>query len=211
MSHTYRRLALVTALATLVVALTAGAAFASRGLELRPRTGNPRQLASGRLTLATAKGEIVISCSINLLVTLNRTVAKSARAAVASFVSVQFAGCRPSEEASLFREVRTPWTLGYQSFTGTLPNITELVSTLSGFAFLYELRPLLQMRLRWNAHTQNQRQPDKRREAVFSDVAELPIVDASLTVIPCGALFGETFSLKGDVRSFQLPIEVRLI
>ncbi|MBB4663549.1 hypothetical protein [Conexibacter arvalis] len=121
------RLARLALLSTALLALSvlfASSAHASRGLSVSPTT----LTASGRLTMNGT-----ITCTVTTNITANRSIAKTAAATIGSVTSGTITGCSGLGITGGTFGVPSPFA--YNSFTGTLPNITGLGATASIVSF----------------------------------------------------------------------------
>lgn len=205
MQFVIHRLALAAAVATLAISLGAGAALASEGIELRTRSGNPRVLAEGRFTFFEPEMRFTIACNVQIIATINRRVFKVAREPAGQIISAGLSGCSGGESI-VMREAGAslPWTLGYQGFTGTLPNIRELRLSLTNFTVLYALRPI--WACAYGATLQLRTSGNPIREAMIEE-ATLPVVEQSLSP----ALCFRSLTFRGVITWVEEPIGMRLI
>lgn len=130
----------VALMATLALIALAGTATASRSLSVAPGGGIT---GSAPVTLVGESGRILSLAT--LTGTLNRSIAKVSGAAAGSIT-----GCRFTlgVEDGAFRlrhtircELTLPWSITYESFRGTLPNITGFSIVIRGLSFLVENQP----------------------------------------------------------------------
>lgn len=112
-----KRLALLCALVTSAVAAFATSAHASRGFSVSPAG---TMTSSGTVTF-TGSGVNII-CTMSMTETVSRSINKTIGATVSSVTAASLSRCNLGVTAVFL----LPWTATYSSFTGTLPNITEL-------------------------------------------------------------------------------------
>jgi hypothetical protein len=136
------------------------------------------------------------TCSLTLEGELHsKTIAKTRSSLIGYIIGAATGGCG-AFPATVLRET-LPWHIQYESFTGTLPNITTAVMKIIGFAF----------RIRESFGI----------ECLFRSTEARPLVDA-LRREASGAVRGTTlsgtlaseacgleFSFAGDTTSFTVP------
>jgi hypothetical protein len=127
---------LVTAFAV-VLALTMGASAASanRSISLSETRATA---TSAALTFTEEGGGFNIICEVTLTVTLNRSIGKTRGNVVGGVTGVTVRNCRGGTVRVLAPEAARPWPIKYESFAGTLPNITSVRLTLERVGFLVE-------------------------------------------------------------------------
>ena len=120
---------LLAVLATL--ALATGAASASRGLEV----GTPGTIRNGgRLTFGG--GGFTIVCSFTKVLTLHRSIAKTAGTLVGYVKDMRIDNCERGQLRPLAGQL--PWHVVYRSFSGTLPRIAVVRLAIIGLEYLLE-------------------------------------------------------------------------
>jgi hypothetical protein len=121
---TRRRLSslIVCTLAIAAFGFMAGQASAATAIG----TSAPTPTITGPFTL-TASGVNII-CMHSLNVTFSSSIAKTAGANIATINSGTISACNP---ATVTGSVLSAITIGYRSFTGTLPNITGMTGSNS--------------------------------------------------------------------------------
>jgi hypothetical protein len=104
----------------LLLSLGAGTAAASRGLEASVATGELGRIRadSRALTFTDTEGAASIICEVLRTIRLNRTISKVRDSAAGSVTGVEIRNCRGGS----VRVLGLPWSITYQSFTGTLPS-----------------------------------------------------------------------------------------
>lgn len=112
-----KRLALICALMTAAVAGMTATAQASRAIGVSP---GGTMTSSGTVTF-TASGLNII-CTMSMTETVSRSITKTVGATASSVTAASLSGCNLGVTAVFL----LPWTGTYSSFTGTLPNITEI-------------------------------------------------------------------------------------
>lgn len=128
--------------ATLLLALGAGAAHASRAIALEsPRTSFT---ATGRGTFRQETVSVITNT------TLTGRLSAVSITKTNGTVFLEITGCSTGgtrteggvlfEEAIVRCDLGLPWRIAYRSFLGTLPNITGILGTIRGFAWLIERR-----------------------------------------------------------------------
>jgi len=121
--------------ATLALALAVGSASANR----LSYSENRFRIIWASLTFSESGGNFPITCPVTLEGSfVARTVAKTREATVGYInrASVNSPGCTEGQATILSETL--PWTVKFQSFTGTLPNITSVRHSLIGAAFQVE-------------------------------------------------------------------------
>lgn len=129
MSSRIMKPVLIAALALTALAGFTSSAMASRGIGTS--TGSSvNTSATGPVTLTS--GLIQIICTVRLNATVNASVAKSAGSPLLTVTSGTISGCGSNISGTILPSI----TVGYQSFTGTLPNIASITgrtTTTAGF------------------------------------------------------------------------------
>lgn len=144
---------LTTLAAALTLSLAVGIATASRGIEIEPTI---LHTATSSEFVFTEEGGGSIRCAATLVASLHRSIAK-ARGTLAGFVTEGRAErCRSSVGTNgLYTflverggaAIEPPWHIAYESFSGTLPNITNILFIIFRFRFLASVRGLFGERL----------------------------------------------------------------
>ena len=127
------RLLLAAALTLVSLAAATGTAGASFGLRIEP--GGPIE-ARGRVTFRGGAGT-EIWCNVTLTGDFNRLVTKTVGAAFGTFTNYTTRECAGNEFIIGVAERRflTPIPIQYNSFLGTLPNITGVLVRLAPLRF----------------------------------------------------------------------------
>src|SRR5215207_2569004 len=138
MRHRYKLL-LIAMTAAITLASAVGTASANRGFEVEPT----REVSAifRELTFGGGFGNII--CPVTVHGSLHRSIAKvvGTLAGMASSVSIDITGCRESFGVGNITDVRIlglPWHRTYESFTGTLPNITAINTVVVGVQILVD-------------------------------------------------------------------------
>lgn len=129
------RAACVALAAAFTLALAVGSASANR----LSYSSQAFRIIWTSLTFSGSGGGFVITCPVTLEGSFHSaTVAKVREAQVASITraTVNNAGCAEGQATILAESL--PWTVTYQSFTGTLPSIATVRHNLIGAAFQIE-------------------------------------------------------------------------
>jgi len=131
------RLGRLLAVVTVALALAAASASASERLELLPYEGTLGSVrASGTYTFTNEGGTVYTACPLTLTGSLHRTITKT-RGALAGFInSVSVGSCT---EGATLTTLSLPWHISYESFRGTLPNISSIRLKTNGVAMLVRL------------------------------------------------------------------------
>lgn len=128
-------IALAALAATLALAVAVGSASANQLSYSETRF----RIIWTSLTFSGSGGGFVITCPVTLEGSFHSaTIAKVREANVASITraTVDNAGCSEGQATILGESL--PWTVTYQSFTGTLPSIATVRHNLIGAAFQIE-------------------------------------------------------------------------
>jgi hypothetical protein len=129
--HRYTKLLLTSLAATVVLGLTVGSASART---LSVNSGNFRVTWASLNLSNTAGLGSVVRCPVTLEGSFHsRSIVKVARALI-GYVTVARNGTCTGGTATIHNE-SLPWHLTYESFAGTLPNITEITLLLVGVFF----------------------------------------------------------------------------
>ena len=132
-----RKLVVTALLAGLTLALATGTANATR-LEV----GSPGTITNtGVLTFRASFGNVV--CPVTKLLTLHRTIAKVERTLAGYVRQITISPRCNTNDAEILeegglqtRDARVRWHITYESFSGTLPNITSIRLLINPVAFL---------------------------------------------------------------------------
>lgn len=122
-----RSSALAATIVSACLALAASSALANRSLALSASRELGRVTAGGRFTFTEDAVGYRISCELTFRFTLHRSIAKIVGASVGSVVDVRASRCSGGTVVVLSPRTDRPWPVRYNSFRGTLPNITEVV------------------------------------------------------------------------------------
>jgi hypothetical protein len=134
------RLLLLALVASFALSLGAGTSTASRSLQAEP--AGAARMTTRALTFAEPEGLNIIS-EVTMTGSLHREAIAKTRGTLVGFVTrVDTANCRTSLGgfATCRSEARLnlPWHIRFETFRGTLPNITGILVRLTGF-FLIEI------------------------------------------------------------------------
>lgn len=133
MSHA-KKLALSVTTAGLILSLAVGVATANR----LAASEDEFDIRWSELTFSPNRGGPV-SCEVTLLGRFNsRTVAKEGTIGVIDHAAIGAGGSEEvceGGEATVLHEAEEPWAVGFESFTGTLPNISSITLSLIGASF----------------------------------------------------------------------------
>jgi hypothetical protein len=143
---THGKLLLAACIAVLAMAIGAGTAAASRSLSVAPEV---RLTLHGRLVYESNIGEPVeeITCNVTVTKTLVRAIAKIAGTVMGRVTSIRIAPetCVVGGNADVFRrltflrvEAAELWQILYNSFLGSLPRITGILTIIRNVQFLVE-------------------------------------------------------------------------
>ena len=137
--HRLMYTALTTAAATVILAAAVGAAAASQ-----MSTGSQTIRATwSRLQLSnTFSPEQPVECQVTLEGSFHSNTIQKTRRALIGYVSRSSVNACTTGSATIDQE-SLPWHLTYESFSGTLPNITSVALLLVRASFLIGLRELL--------------------------------------------------------------------
>jgi hypothetical protein len=128
------KLLLVAITAALVLASLAAAANANRSIEVRPLPITATSV--GGIVFLEAGGGTV-SCPLTLNVTLHSSISKAVESLMGSVGGGTVGRCTSSTGANVVARLLLLWHIRFQSFRGTLPNITGLLFTAVNSAFLF--------------------------------------------------------------------------
>lgn len=113
-------------IAVLILAVSTGIASANRDIGFSGLNIS----AAGRLTFSEGGGGFSVICRLTFTYTI-RSVAPKARGATLGGVPIITANeCTGGRLTVLGPVVESPWSVRYETFRGTLPNISELVLEL---------------------------------------------------------------------------------
>lgn len=178
--------------AALLLALAAGSAHAT-SIEYSEQLF---RILFARLAFAESGGGVSIRCPVTLEGSFHEsTFAPERGDSVAGITSAQIGACQEGEATILERSL--PWDVTFQSFTGTLPNITTIRHELIGAAF--EVEPGLGIRCLALTTRESPAAGDATREAGGQITSLLP--DSALAIPVTGELcpaFG-VFDGAGEV------------
>lgn len=193
----------------LALFLGAAAAHASRGLEAPEETrfsGSTREL-----TFSASVGSII--CEVTAIGTVHRTITKIRGALVGQVTDVRIgapATCRAGGGVRSVLGIRVlglPWHIQYQSFVGTLPNITGFTGTIARAQFLLELLDIFGQNYRCLYMTD---QPGTAR----LERSEITRLELTAVRIAGAALAGSVACPSGELRgayTLATPVRIRLI
>ena len=133
MSRFAQRAKLVVITAALVLASVAATASANRGIEVTPTAITATSVGNITFTDETILQRI---CPLTLNATLHRTISKAVESLAGTVGAGTFGACG-SAGFNLVARLLLLWHLRFQSFTGTLPNITGLLIEATNAAFLF--------------------------------------------------------------------------
>jgi hypothetical protein len=132
-----RRLAFACSIAVFALTIAAGPATANRSLgfssaETRTRTH------TGALTFTEEGASFSVICEANFQEEPRRSIGKTRGNLLGNVIGFSVSNCRGGTVRVLAPEVRAPWPVKYESFSGTLPNITSIRRTIERFGWLLE-------------------------------------------------------------------------
>jgi hypothetical protein len=118
--------------AAALLGLGATTASASRGVTI---PGGAITATGGSIVFSGSVANI--TCRVTLTGTLNTSITKTAGASVGSVTGGSTTGCSSSLGGTATATVlEFPWPIRYNSFTGTLPNISSVLMTVGPAGFL---------------------------------------------------------------------------
>lgn len=131
-------------LAISLLALTAGSASASNGVECSPRESCERITNTGLLTFTDSFGLVEVVCGVTKILSIHRSIPKTEGALVGYVREIRIQNpCLQNESWILTTEGGTPvknanpnWHITFRGFTGTLPNILTITLLIRDARFL---------------------------------------------------------------------------
>jgi hypothetical protein len=131
-----RPLSVGLVLAVLVAGACAGTSTATRSIQLTPQTREAGRVEdrSRELTFTEENGNIDVRCEVTKTLAVNNAISKVAGSNLAQITAAAAMNCRNGR----VRFLSLPWNLRYVAFTGTLPNIRELVLKIGRLQVLIE-------------------------------------------------------------------------
>jgi hypothetical protein len=128
--RTLRHAAVLVLVAAAAVAVFAGAAAALRSLGIQPNT---EVVASGPVEITESGGILIIRCEMFLTERYASAVAKRPGAILGTMRRIEFTLCRDNIggrwTVTSTVEPRTPSSVTFNSYLGTLPNITGVLAS----------------------------------------------------------------------------------
>lgn len=126
----FKRLVVAALVAATALAVVTTSASANRSLSVSPG-GATRETSEGMVTFEEP-GILGVACNLTLNSTTPRSIAKRAGTHMGSITEGRASECRDTifgtaATAIVLVEVRRPFTIVYNSFLGTLPNITGIL------------------------------------------------------------------------------------
>jgi hypothetical protein len=166
----------ITATAALAAALLLALSITAAANRLSYSSKEFRIMWSS-LSFSAAEGGVAIICPVTLEGSfLERTSTKVRDALAARITSANVGTCQ--EGSATILSASLPWEVTYQSFTGTLPNITGVRYALLGAAF--QVEPGLGIVCLARTTTEAPAAGDARRDANGRIVSLIP--DSALTI-----------------------------
>lgn len=179
--------------AALVMALSVGSASASK----ISYSNQGFRITWSRLTFSASGGGLPITCPITLDGSFHSaTMTKTAELQVAQITRALVGTCQEGRGTVLAESL--PWSITYQSFTGTLPGITTVRHNLIGAAF--EVEPSAGVACLARTSAESPAAGEANREAGGNIISLTPDPTLPIPVIgsPQCPLFG-IFSGTGEV------------
>jgi len=127
-----------TFVAMLVAALSLtaaeGVAVAQRSIELTPERGGIERIQETGSTTITDEFGIRSTCDFTKTLRINNVIAKVVGEEIGRITAVEVRNCRDEIVRPLLGGL--PWIIRYRSFTGTLPDVTEVIGDALNFEIL---------------------------------------------------------------------------